>query len=366
MNKIKYWILIPAGLAIISFFVALLSSIVLPDYWLLVFGVVFVASIVFMLKTSIIQVSQNEIWVTEIWGKYFDEDTNQLKPGLHFLIPFGIEQVKSCVYMGQQMMKLYLDEKIEDGHGGGDVEFKDCSNIGVSAYLYFKIEDANKATYEVANVFSAIEEKADGILRINFMMYSLDEAMNLKGKLNMSTISCFTNLTAPTPPAIVMPTQLDLEASEFYTSLMAFGVKPLSFVISDFRLPENVVKERQKTLMAETEKKVTEINLKKADVEKNIAVVQAKAKSEITVIQAEADKKAKVLSGQGEAKKIKSILAASNLTPGQSAAFLAETKKWDAITASGSNDKVILLDGNSDAAQGARFGVGLNATNNNP
>ncbi len=312
---------------------------------LIIAAVIIVAYIVTAIASSLKQVPNNNVWVTEIFGAYAEE----LKAGLNWIIPFGLEKIKSAVYLGQQIMTLYLDEQVTDGYGEGDVEFKDCSGVGVSAYLYFQLDDPKKATYEINALFEAIEEKADGILRVNFMMYTLDEAMNLKGKFNLYNIACYTDLKDGTAPVVTLT---DFENSEFYKTLKDFGVTPKSFVISDFRLPQSIIDQRMKKLEIEKDLEVSGVALKKAKIDKKTVIVQAEGKKE-----------AKILDGQGEAGRVSAILSSLKLDAVQSARYLTQMRKWDAIAESKSADKVILIEENGQASSGAKFGTGFSAAN---
>ena len=358
MNK-NLWFLVFLT-PVVALILALIISLWLAELVILIITAVVIAIyIATAIGTSLKQVPNKFVWVTEIFGEYAKE----LKAGLNFIVPFGLEKISSQVFLGQQIMALYLDEQVKDGFGEGDVEFKDCSGVGVSAYLYFQLDDPKKATYEINALFEAIEEKADGILRVNFMMYTLDEAMNLKGKFNLYNIACYTDLkknTVSVLPNNTVPalpnnttadaTKEDFENSDFYLSLKEFGVTPKSFVIADFRLPQGIIDQRAKKLEIEKDLEVAKVTLIKSRTEKKTAIVQAEGRSQ-----------AKILEGKGEAGRIGAILLSLKLEPEQSARYLTEMRKWDAISESKSADKVILIEENGQASSGAKFGTGFSA-----
>jgi len=342
MNRKKIWLGVLSALAAVIIIGAFIFFASMQTILIVIATVVVI--IVSAFATSFKIVPESYEYVIESFGEY----SEILDAGPHLILPFGIQRIRAKVYLGQQMMKLYLDEQVPGSFGGGDVEFKDCSGVGVNAFLYFKIIDSYKATYGVSDLFEAVEEKADGVLRTNFMMYNLDEAMNLKGKFSMENIACYVNLVSGSAPANLHD---DYLRSEFYTGLTEFGVEPKSFVVADFRLPQEIIDQRQKKLVAEKDKEVAQVEYDKSLIEKRTTVVRAEAK-----------KDARTLEGDGEASYIERILKAANLQTGQSGAYLAEMAKWRAISDSQSGDKVILIEGNGEAGTGAKFGTGLSAT----
>lgn len=344
MKRKKAWVLA----VIVPSIVLILAAIAFAIFGLVIAALILLALSIILwtiaISTALKIVPENYEYVVELFGEYDDI----LDPGLRLISPFGIEKIRSRVFLGQQMMRLYLDEQVPGSFGGGDVEFINCSGVGVNAFFYFKIENSYKATYEVIDLFEAIEEKADGILRTNFMMYNLDEAMNLKGRFNLENIACFTDLRLGTTSPTL---QNDFLNSEFYLGMKEFGVEPKSFVVSDFRLPQDVIDQRQKKLIADKDKEVAQVEYDKAEIEKKTMVVRAQAK-----------KDSRVLEGDGEAHYIQRVLAAANLNSSQNAAYLTEMAKWKAISESKSGEKVILVEGSGEAGNGAKFGTGLSAT----
>lgn len=362
MKKIIVLVLVVIFSLGLSVLAAIFSANFVSGPWPLGIGFAVSVLIALITLTSNTQKVSNE-WnaVTEVLGQY----GRTLEPGLHFLWPF-CEETVSIVYMGQQMMDLDLVEFDADGKVIDGLEFKDCSEIGVKATFYYQITKAKEATYNINNLHGAISEKAESVLRENFVLYNLDEAMSFKNKFNKETISCYTNLVPvvtnpPTP--IVMPTQAEYEASEFYLSLTGFGVTPKKFSIAKYYLPEKIILQREKKLNIDTEIDLAGLELKKAKAIQKAEVVKAETEEKTTIIKARGKSRAQQLAGEGEAKKIVSILGAASLQAGQSAGVITELAKWDAISNSKSTDKVIIVEGKSEVANGAAFGTGAHATN---
>ncbi len=346
-NPKTLWFLVKL-IPVVAFLLALIIGALVNEFIkvLLIATISFVIYWILALLTSYKSVPTMERWITELYGNF----ERELKAGPNFILPFGIETIKSKVFMGQQMMELYLNKDVQNGYGAGDVEFSDCSGMAVKAFFYFKINDAYKATYKIFDLFDAVEEKVDSILRINFMFYTLDQAMNLQGKFNLESIACYVNLISEP-----IPVPADLHAkyllSPFYLEFAEFGIEAKSFVISDFNMSDDIKKQRERKLIVSADVEVAKSNLIKARIEKKTLIVGAEAKKE-----------AKVLEGQGAASKISAVSKAVGLRPEQAAKYLTEELKWSAIAESKSTDKVILIEGNGgNASNGAKFGAGYGA-----
>jgi len=243
--------------------------------------------------------------------------------------------------MGTQKMELYLDEKATDQYGGGDVEFKDCSSP-ISAFFYFEINDAQKATYNIDDVLSGIEEKADHLLRAFLGMYPIDKAIVLKSSFTPAIIASCIDLVKN--PATVV-TQAQFETTEFYTTLQEWGVTVKDFVISDIKLPASVKAKREEILTAEKDLEIAEID-------KRTAV----AKKQITITNAEGTKQATILEGQGEGEKLETILQKTGATGKDVIELMIQQTKWDAVK--NTKGSVIITAGTDMPSLGAAFGAG--------
>lgn len=306
---------------------------------LILSGFLFIVIALLVIESAIARVPENEVWLTEVWGKY----ERRLSPGLHFCLPF-IEKPSRSIFLGKRILELSLKE---DG-GLGDVDLQNFS-IGVTACFYYRIVDPYTAVYNVSNFAVEMAKKVESTLRDYLAIYSLDEAINFKGQFTKEIIACRVNLASGSTPDI---SDDDYKKSKFYKSLSDIGVEPESLDIVDFSLPDSIIEERKRSLVASEEKEAAEINLGKAKIEGRTLIAQATAK-----------KQAKILESQGEAFSIKSILEASGIKNGQSARYLINLKKWEAVAKSQSSDKVIIVDSGNDSkvGDGVKFGVGSGA-----
>jgi regulator of protease activity HflC (stomatin/prohibitin superfamily) len=368
----KIWIWFFAILLIVSSIISLAISIPLElgSGWAIVISLAI--GLTFAVPTLIKAwtiVPQQWDYIVEIFGQYVGEP---LKPKLYLLFPwFGFVKIRNSAFKGQQLMELYLDEGVKVGFGGGDVEFKDCST-SVAAFFYFQIVDSEKSTYATNDLFRAIEEKADGILRSFLGVYKLEEVIEMKNNFYLEAIAMFIDFRPANLPEGQIGSKPAEEIkrewvnSEFYTTLMSWGIKPVSMVISDIELTERLSSIRETVLTAEKDRETAEIKKKtmiiEAEASKAARILLAEGEKEARVLSAQGEKEALILNGEGSALRIKKIID-SGINRNQVSNFLVKHRQWEAIEKSGSTDKVIILEGgNNSAAQGAKLGAGINST----
>ncbi len=380
MEKLTKWLAWPItllGVMIISSICAVLSANYFTGNEPLAIGfaLFFFISII-ILSRFWQEVPQDEIWLTSVYGVGYRE----LQPGGTLLLPFGLEKIDSQTYIGQQRMKIYLDKEVkpagkilaENVEGNevrlaeegafifGNVNFKDCSNLGADINFFFKIINVYKATYDVENLYFSMAEKVASLLNDNFLEYQFDDIKKSKKSLNKMNLACARIFT---DPAYVAPTQAEYQNSELYKMMADYGVEIIDIDIVDFRITAEVAEEIQRKQAAENDRKVKELEFKTVQVENKIKISRATGSKKEKIILAEGDKEASELRGKGEAAKIKAVSDAANLSADQKARFLVEKEKWGAIAESKSTDKVILVEGNSQVANGVGFGAGAHTTN---
>lgn len=301
-----------------------------------------------MLYNSYIEVSENHVFVLETLGRY----SNTLYPGVHFILPFGIEKTKG-IYMGTVTIPINFDEK-------KDLDLKDCS-IQMSAHLLIKVFNPYLACYAVDDFFNSVKEQAYSLLRLALGDLELDRLREEKKGLSLPQIACFK---------IGPVTQDEYESSDFYKILQKWGVNAENLIISDLNIPKEIKDEYEKVLAAEKEKDATVIKAKTALIEKEISITKAEADKQVAILKAEASQVILKLEGEGKASAMNSELIAilkelisAGLTGNDLSRTLSELAKWRAILET--TNKSLIIDGtvNSPASFGAAFGKGNEFTN---
>ena len=105
------------------------------------FAIAFAVLAVIILIMGIKTVPQGYEYTVQRWGKF----TRVLNPGLNVIIP-----VVDKIGFEQNMMEQVLDIEKQD------VISKDNAMVSVDGVLYFQIDDAAKASYEVNRLEYAI------------------------------------------------------------------------------------------------------------------------------------------------------------------------------------------------------------------
>jgi regulator of protease activity HflC (stomatin/prohibitin superfamily) len=366
----RIWVVFFLILLIISVAIGLIADLVLSSFGINSFWAVLVGLVVFVsiagkaVLDGWCVVPQKWEYIVEIFGPYIGEP---LGPRLYVLFTwFGFVRIRARIFMGVQKMELYLDEKIEDGYGGGNVEFEDCSS-GVKSFFYFQITDSGKAAYATNGLLSALEEKADSILRAFLGIYKLEEVIKIKNNFYMQAIATLTDFCPDTPldeqglEILKKKVSEDWKTSEFYASLNSWGVEPIDLIISDIELTPSIDAARQTILEAEKQLEAAKIVQEKAKIDKETKSIVAEGDKVVAIKKAEGEKQREILVGEGKAEQIRKI-AAAGIPYGQVANLLIKTKQWEAIE-KGGNTVTVIEDATKggQASQGARFGAGFSS-----
>lgn len=332
-GRVKHlWIAFLIALGMVFFFIDLIAGFVFS--WPISVTISLFIIIAIIISTAYngwTQVPQNEEWVVQLFGEYLETWDG----GLNILFPwFGFMNIPVGFFMGQQQIRLYMDETIKKGFGYGHVDFVDGS-APVESSVYFKITDSFKAAYNITNLITALEEKMDGAIRSYLGAYRIDEANVLKAHFSLGHI-----LNGEKIEDAKSVQNIDHKDVNMWKSINdEWGVEILSIVISDIVLPEELKKIRNELLQARK-------NAEKAIEEK---------KAKITL--AEADKNVLELLGEGLAKQV-ADLKKLGLNEKEAVQYLAERMKWEKV-----GDKTVIIDnGAGVSGLGAQFGAGINAT----
>lgn len=276
-------------------------------------------------------------WIVEEFGDYID---TPLEPGLHLIFPFFQEfliKIEAKVYMGMQIMELYLDEKIKSGFGGSSVDFADGSAT-VEARVLFTIKDAAKATYSSADIFKVIEEKMDNALRSYLGHYSIDQTSKLKVHFDKYKIlngiiireSEDGKLTEHKTAEVISSGGMEKEI------LDKLGVEIDEILVTDIVLPEEIKTQRRKIIEAA----------------KNLEASGYEA-DQIKLL-AEANKEALNLNGAGLGQQIGHLLD-KDIPPEAAVELIKKLKLFEQIK----ENALIIESGGAEAGKGAKFGSGF-------
>jgi regulator of protease activity HflC (stomatin/prohibitin superfamily) len=259
-------------------------------------GTLIVAVVVvvfFMILVSRIArvVPQQQAWVVERLGKY----SGTLNAGFHILIPF-----MDTVRYKHSLKEIAIDvpEQV--------CITKDNVQVAVDGILYFKVLNAERASYGISDYNYAISQLAQTNLRSEIGKIDLDKTFEERTTINTAVV-----------------TEVD-KASE------AWGVKVLRYEIKNITPPQDVLAAMEKQMRAEREKRAL--------------ILQSEGQRDAAINNAEGDKQQVIKAS--EAKKQQNI----NEAEGQSAAIMSVAKATaegirqiaEAISAAGGRDAMQL------------------------
>jgi regulator of protease activity HflC (stomatin/prohibitin superfamily) len=235
-------------------------------------------------------VPQQQAWVIERLGKY----SGTLNAGFHILIPF-----MDTVRYKHSLKEIAIDvpEQV--------CITKDNVQVAVDGILYFKVLNAERASYGISDYNYAISQLAQTNLRSEIGKIDLDKTFEERTTINTAVV-----------------TEVD-KASE------AWGVKVLRYEIKNITPPQDVLAAMEKQMRAEREKRAL--------------ILQSEGQRDAAINNAEGDKQQVIKAS--EAKKQQNI----NEAEGQSAAIMSVAK----ATAEGIRQvaEAINLAGGRDAMQ---------------
>lgn len=204
------------------------------------------------------KVSQGEVGLIENLGK-FSKETG---PGLTFLIP-GIQTMRK-VDIREQVITVPEQQIIT----------KDNVGMAVDGIIYVQITDAQKAQYEISNVFLAVVNLAQTNLRNVLGTMSLDDTLSNRDSINVRLLEA-----------------LDRET-------VKWGIKVLRVEIKKLEPPRDIQDSMSKQMKAEREKRA---QILEAEGYRQALVEKSEGDKQSKILQAEGEKQSQILRAEGEA-----------------------------------------------------------------
>jgi regulator of protease activity HflC (stomatin/prohibitin superfamily) len=234
----------------------------------IVIGVALALVVLIAIARTVRIVSQANAGIVERLGRYH----RTLDPGLHFLFPF-IDHLRPLVDLREQVVAFPPQPVIT----------QDNVTISIDTVFYFTVTDPVRATYEVANLLTAIEQLTVTTLRNVIGSLSLEETLTSRDKINADL-------------RIVLD-----EATE------RWGLRVNRIELKSIDPPSSIQEAMEKQMRAERDRRATILN---AEGVKQSQILTAEGEKQAAILTAEGDKEAAILRAQGEAEATRQVFRA--------------------------------------------------------
>ena len=232
--------------------------------------VFFLALFIFWIvaKTAVV-VPQQHAFVVERLGRF----AGVLDAGFHILVPF-FDVIRYRHLLKEQAMDIPEQVCIT----------KDNVQVAVDGILYFKVLNAERASYGISDYNYAISQLAQTNLRSEIGKIDLDKTFEERTTINTAVV-----------------TEVD-KASE------AWGVKVLRYEIKNITPPQDVLAAMEKQMRAEREKRAL---ILQSEGQRDAAINNAEGDKQQVIKASEAKKQQNINEAEGQAAAIESVAKAT-------------------------------------------------------
>ena len=213
-------------------------------------------------------IPQARAGIVERLGRY----NRTLSPGLTILVPF-MDRLKPLIDLREQVVSFPPQPVIT----------QDNLLVQIDTVLYFTVNDAKSATYEVANPLQAIEQITVTTLRNVVGSLSLEEALTSRDHINAQLRGVLDEATGK------------------------WGIRVNRVELKSIDPPGSIQEAMEKQMRAERDRRAAILN---AEGIKQSQILTAEGQKQAAVLNAEGAKQASILRAEGEAKAIATVFEA--------------------------------------------------------
>ncbi|MBX3139726.1 MAG: SPFH/Band 7/PHB domain protein [Trueperaceae bacterium] len=199
-----------------------------------------------ILFSGIKTVPQGEQWTVQRFGRY----VQTLTPGLRFIVPL-MDRIGKRLSVMEQVLDVPAQTVIT----------RDNAAVVTDGVVFFRIDDAAKAAYQVQQLQNAIINLTTTNLRSVIGAMDLDETLSNRQRINETLMGVVDEATKP------------------------WGVKIIRIEIRDIRMSTELQDAMNLQMTAERRRRAT--------------VTEANGRREAAVLEAEGEKQAQILRAQG-------------------------------------------------------------------
>ncbi len=269
-------------------------------------------------------VPQGFHWTVERFGKY----TRTLTPGLNLIVPF-VDSIGNKQNMMEQVLDIPPQEVISS----------DNAMVTTDAVCFFQVQDAVKSSYEVNDLYRAMQNLVMTNIRAVLGSMELDEMLSNRDRINASLLAKVDDATDP------------------------WGIKCTRIEIRDISPPSDLVDSMARQMKAEREKRA---QILEAEGEREAAIQVAEGQKQSEILRAEGqleaarrEAEARERLAQAEAQATAVVSQAISEGNNQAINYFVAQKYVDALgkLAESSNNKVMMIPLEASSVIGSIAGV---------
>ena len=290
-----------------------------------VFAVAVVISTLTFVFLGVKVVSQGWKYTVERFGQY----TKTLPPGLHVIVPF-VDRIGARLNMMEQVLDVPSQGVIT----------RDNAMVTVDGVVFYQIQDAAKAAYEVRQLEFATLNLTMTNIRTVMGGMDLDQLLSQRDKINAELLTVVDQATNP------------------------WGVKVTRIEIKDISPPVDLVDAMAQQMKAERLKRAS---ILEAEGERQSQILQAEGMKQAAILRAEGareaafrEAEARERSAEAEAKATMEVSQAIATGDVQAINYFVALKYIESLRdiASAPNGKLILMPWEASSVLGSLGGIG--------